>query len=69
MPKKPKFKEDQNLITFTNQTIKIKEHFIVINKEHKVYIPNEVYKDELNNFKTISFIPFYNKELLMKPKN
>lgn len=61
MPKKPKFKEDQNLITFTYQTIKIKDHFIVINKEHKVHIPNEVYKEELKNFKTISFIPYYNK--------
>ena len=61
MPKKPKFKEEQNLITFTNQTIKIKDQFIVINKEHKVHIPNEVYKEELKNFKTISFIPYYNK--------
>ena len=58
MPKVPKFKTEQNLITFTNQTIKIKDQFIVINKEHKVHIPNEVYKEELNNFKTISFIPF-----------
>ena len=61
MPKVPKFKTEQNLITFTYQTIKIKDQFIVINKEHKVHIPNEVYKEELNNFKTISFIPFYNK--------
>ena len=61
MPKKPKFKEDQNLITFTYQTIKIRDQFIVINKEHKVHIPNEVYKEELKNFKTISFIPYYNK--------
>ena len=61
MPKPPKFKEDQNLITFTYQTIKIKEHFIVINKEHKVHIPNEVYKEELKNFKTITFIPYYNR--------
>lgn len=61
MPKVPKFKTEQNLITFTYQTIKIKDQFIVINKEHKVHIPNEVYKEELNNFKTISFIPFYNR--------
>ena len=61
MPKSPKFKTEQNLITFTYQTIKIKDQFIVINKEHKVYIPDEVYKEELNNFKTISFIPFYNR--------
>lgn len=61
MPKKPKFKNKQNGITFTYQSIKIKDQFIVINKQHKVHIPNEVYKDELNNFKTISFIPFYNK--------
>ena len=61
MPKSPKFKTEQNLITFTYQTIKIKDRFIVINKEHKVHIPNEVYKEELNNFKTISFIPFYNR--------
>lgn len=61
MPKKPKFKTEQNLITFTNQTIKIKDQFIVINKEHKVHIPNEVYKEGLKNFKTISFIPYYNK--------
>ena len=61
MPKPPKFKEDQNLITFTYQTIKIKEHFILINKEHKVHIPNEVYKEELKNFKTITFIPYYNR--------
>ena len=61
MPKLPKFKTEQNLITFTNQSIKIKDQFIVINKEHKVHIPNEVYKEELNNFKTISFIPFYNR--------
>ena len=61
MPKVPKFKTEQNLITFTYQTIKIKDRFIVINKEHKVHIPNEVYKEELNNFKTISFIPFYNR--------
>lgn len=61
MPKVPKFKTEQNLITFTNQTIKIKDQFIVINKEHKVHIPDEVYKEELNNFKTISFIPFYNR--------
>ena len=61
MPKVPKFKNKQNGITFTYQTIKIKDQFIVINKEHKVHIPNEVYKEELNNFKTISFIPFYNR--------
>ena len=61
MPKPPKFKNKQNGITFTYQTIKIKDQFIVINKEHKVHIPNEVYKEELNNFKTISFIPFYNR--------
>lgn len=61
MPKVPKFKTEQNLITFTYQTIKIKDYFIVINKEHKVHIPDEVYKEELNNFKTISFIPFYNR--------
>lgn len=61
IPKKPKFKNKQNGITFTYQSIKIKDQFIVINKQHKVHIPNEVYKDELNNFKTISFIPFYNK--------
>lgn len=61
MPKVPKFKTEQNLITFTYQSIKIKGQFIVINKEHKVHIPNEVYIEELNNFKTISFIPFYNR--------
>ena len=61
IPKPPKFKTEQNLITFTYQNIKIKDQFIVINKEHKVHIPNEVYKEELNNFKTISFIPFYNR--------
>lgn len=61
MPKPPKFKTEQNLITFTYQTIKIRDQFIVINKEHKVHIPNEVYKEELNNFKTISFIPYYNR--------
>ena len=61
IPKKPKFKNKQNGITFTYQSIKIKGQFIVINKEHKVHIPDEVYKEELNNFKTISFIPFYNK--------
>ena len=55
MPKKPKFKEEQNLITFTYQSIKIKDRFIVINKEHKVHIPSLVYKEELKNFKTISF--------------
>ena len=61
MPKSPKFKTEQNGITFTYQSIKIKGQFIVINKEHKVHIPIEVYKEELNNFKTISFIPFYNR--------
>ena len=61
MPENPKFKNKQNGITFTYQSIKIKGQFIVINKEHKVHIPNEVYKEELNNFKTISFIPFYNR--------
>ena len=61
MPKVPKFKTEQNLITFTYQSIKIKGQFIVINKEHKVHIPDEVYNEELNNFKTISFIPVYNK--------
>lgn len=61
MPKKPKFKTEQNLITFTYQSIKIKEQFIVINKEHKVYIPTKVYTEELKDFKTISFIPYYNK--------
>ena len=61
MPKKPKFKNKQNGITFTYQSIKIKGQFIVINKEHRVHIPDEVYKEELNNFKTISFIPVYNK--------
>ena len=61
IPKKPRFKNKQNGITFTYQSIKIKGQFIVINKEHKFHIPNEVYKEELNNFKTISFIPFYNR--------
>ena len=61
MPKKPKFKNTQNGITFTYQSIKIKEQVIVINKEHKVYIPTEVYNEELKDFKTISFIPHYNK--------
>ena len=61
IPKKPKFKNKQNGITFTYQSIKIKGQFIVINKEHKFHIPDEVYIEELNNFKTISFIPVYNK--------
>ena len=61
MPKKPKFKTKQNGITFTYQSIKIKDQFIVINKDHKIHIPNKVYNKELDNFKTISFIPFYNK--------
>ena len=61
IPKKPKFKNKQNGITFTCQSIKIKGQFIVINKEHKFHIPDEVYIEELNNFKTISFIPVYKK--------
>lgn len=61
MPKKPKFKNTQNGITFTYQSIKIKDRFIVTNKEHKVHIPNKVYNEELKDFKTISFIPYYNK--------
>ena len=61
MPKKPKFKTKQNGITFTYQSIKIKDQFIIINKEYKIHIPDKVYNKELDNFKTISFIPFYNK--------
>ena len=61
IPKKPKFKNKQNGITFTYQYIKIKGQFIVINKVDKFHIPNEVSKEELNNFKTVSFIPVYNK--------
>ena len=61
MPKKPKFKTKQNGITFTYQSIKIKDQFIIINKKYKIHIPNKVYNKELDNFKTISFIPFYNK--------
>ena len=45
------------ILYFDYQSIKIKDQFIVINKEHKVHIPNEVYKEELKNFKTINFIP------------
>ena len=61
MPKPPKYKDTLGILYFDYQSIKIKDQFIVINKEHKVHIPNEVYKEELNNFKTISFIPFYNR--------
>ena len=61
MPKKPKFKTKQNGITFTYQSIKIKDQFIIINKKYKIHIPNKVYNKELDNFKTISFIPYYNK--------
>ena len=61
MPKPPKYKDTLGILYFDYQSIKIKDQFIVINKEHKVHIPDEVYKEELNNFKTISFIPFYNR--------
>ena len=61
MPKPPKYKDTLGILYFDYQTIKIKDQFIVINKEHKVHIPNEVYKEGLNNFKIISFIPFYNR--------
>ena len=57
MPKPPKYKDTLGILYFDYQSIKIKDQFIVIDKEHKVHIPNEVYKEELNNFKTINFIP------------
>ena len=57
MPKPPKYKDTLGILYFDYQSIKIKDQFIVINKEHKVHIPNNIYKEELKNFKTINFIP------------
>ena len=61
MPKPPKYKSNLGILYFDYQSIKIKNQFIIINKEHKIYIPTNIYKEELKNFKTINFIPFYNK--------
>ena len=63
-PKPPRYKESPNALYFDYQSIKIKGRFIVINKEVKIHIPDNIfneYKDELKNFKTIKFIPKYNK--------
>ena len=57
MPKPPKYKDTLGILYFDYQSIKIKDQFIVIDKEHKVHIPNNIYKEELRNFKTINFIP------------
>ena len=57
MPKPPKYKDTLGILYFDYQSIKIKNQFIVINKEHKIHIPNSIYKEELKNFKTINFIP------------
>ena len=56
-PKPPKYKNTLGILYFDYQSIKIKDQFIVIDKEHKVHIPNNIYKEELKNFKTINFIP------------
>ena len=63
-PKAPKYKENPNMLYFDYQSVKIKGQFIVLNKNVKIYIPHDIfekYKDNLNNFKTINFIPKFNK--------
>lgn len=61
VPKPPKYKDRPNALYFDYQSAKIKDQFIIINKEIKVHIPSEIFKEELRNFKTIKFIPFGNK--------
>ena len=39
------------------QSAKIRNGFIVINKDVKVHIPTNVYKEEFKSFKTVNFIP------------
>ena len=56
-PKPPKYKDKLNALYFDYQSIKIKGRFIIIDKEHKVHIPDGVYKEELKGFKTINFYP------------
>ncbi len=60
-PKPPKYKERLNALYFDYQSIKIKDQFIVINKDVKIHIPDLVFREELKNFKTINFFPRYNK--------
>ena len=63
-PKAPKYKENPNMLYFDYQSVKIKGQFIVLNKNVKIHIPHDIfekYKDNLNNFKTINFIPKFNK--------
>ena len=56
-PKPPKYMDKLNALYFNYQSIKIKGQFIVIDKEHKIHIPDGVYKEELKGFKTINFYP------------
>uniref|UniRef100_UPI003866F8C1 RNA-guided endonuclease InsQ/TnpB family protein n=1 Tax=Succinimonas sp. TaxID=1936151 RepID=UPI003866F8C1 len=63
-PKAPKYKENPNMLYFDYQSAKIKGQFIVLNKDVKIHIPYNIfekYKDNLKNFKTINFIPKFNK--------
>ena len=63
-PKAPRYKENPNMLYFDYQSAKIKGQFIVLNKDVKIHIPHDIfekYKDNLKNFKTINFIPKFNK--------
>ena len=63
-PKAPKYKENPNMLYFDYQSAKIKGQFIVLNKDVKIHIPYNIFekhKDNLKNFKTINFIPKFNK--------
>jgi len=69
-PRPPRFKKrnSENILIYTNQICQIKNGFLILSKELKIYIPQfEMYRDRIKNFQQIRIIPkknFYKVEII-----
>lgn len=58
MPKLPNYKNKYNQLIYTNQCSQIKDGYINLSKDIKIYIPQfDKYKDRLKSFNQIRIIP------------
>lgn len=58
VPKLPSYKKDKNLISYSNQSSRIKEGYIILGKDLKISIPQwNKYKDLLSTYTQIRILP------------
>lgn len=64
-PKLPKYKRDYNQLILTSQCCQIKESFVFLQKDLKIYIPQwEKYGKKLNRFNQVRINPLRNGKLI-----